>query len=97
MCPPKRSQDYLLPLCPALNSNCGPGQMQGCVHGSVREFWAKVGKEPASFPPTMARMGPRAMDQEGSQQQSLEIAQCEARDQAIPEGEYLALVCSVIS
>lgn len=45
--------------------------MRGCVHGSVREeFWAKVGKEPASFPPTMARMGPRTMDQEGSQQKA---------------------------
>lgn len=94
MCPP----NIFIASVPALSSNCGSGQMQGYVHGSVREeFWAKTGKEPTSFPLIMARMGPKAMDQESSQQQSQEMAQCEALDQAVPEGEYLALVCSVIS
>lgn len=54
-------------------------------------------QEPASFPSTKARMGPGAMDHEGSERHSQDMVQCKALGQAVPEVEHLALACSVMS
>lgn len=41
-------------------------QLQSHVHGpDGEELWARAEKELVSFPPTMARMGPRALNREG--------------------------------
>lgn len=56
-----------------------------------RRLWARVRKQSASFPPTVARMGPGAVDLEGPKHQKQEMIQCEALDQTIPEGEHQAL------
>lgn len=57
-------------LCPALRRGWGPGhrraQLQSHVYGpDGEELWARVETELVSFPPTMARIGPRALNREG--------------------------------
>lgn len=82
-----------LPLCLALRRGWGSRhkfvQLQGHVNGPAgKELWAKIRKEPVSFPPTMARMDTRAVDQECSEQESWEMTQWEALDQRASKVEH---------